>query len=150
MVLYDDGEQRAGAFNYTDSVFKPADWEIYQPFYQEAYDKLIEKEKVKFAKALDEYAVKKQKYDADMEKYTEARAEYEKLNAEYKKTRQGTKPTAPKKPKEPSVPNTTHTTKEEYFTGTWRTHQMSDHLPLWVELKIDFSDQYLKKQKTAE
>lgn len=25
----------------------------------------------------------------------------------------------------------------------WRTFQMSDHLPLWVELKIDFSDQYL-------
>jgi exonuclease III len=26
----------------------------------------------------------------------------------------------------------------------WRTFQMSDHLPLWVELKIDFSDQYLE------
>ena len=150
MVLYDDDEQRAGAFNYTESVYKPVDWEIYQPFYQEAYDKMIEKEKVRFAKALDEYAGKKQKYDADMEKYTAARAEYERLNAEYKKTKLGTKPTAPKKPKEPQVPNTTHTTKEEYFTGTWRTHQMSDHLPLWVELKIDFSDQYLKKQKTAE
>ncbi len=150
MVLYDDDEQRAGAFNYTESVYKPVDWEIYQPFYQEAYDKMIEKEKVRFAKALDEYAGKKQKYDADMEKYTAARAEYERLNAEYKKTKLGTKPTAPKKPKEPPVPNTTRTTKEEYFTGTWRTHQMSDHLPLWVELKIDFSDQYLKKQKTAE
>lgn len=26
----------------------------------------------------------------------------------------------------------------------WRTYQMSDHLPMWVELKIDFSRQYLQ------
>jgi endonuclease/exonuclease/phosphatase family metal-dependent hydrolase len=28
----------------------------------------------------------------------------------------------------------------------WRTHQMSDHLPMWVELKIDYSDEYLKSK----
>ncbi|HEX8707917.1 MAG TPA: endonuclease/exonuclease/phosphatase family protein [Pyrinomonadaceae bacterium] len=28
----------------------------------------------------------------------------------------------------------------------WRTFQMSDHLPLWVELKIDFGEEYLKKK----
>lgn len=27
----------------------------------------------------------------------------------------------------------------------WRTYQMSDHLPMWVELRIDFSDEYLKE-----
>ena len=27
---------------------------------------------------------------------------------------------------------------------TWRTHQMSDHLPMWIELHIDFSDAYLE------
>lgn len=26
----------------------------------------------------------------------------------------------------------------------WKTYQMSDHLPLWVEFKIDFSEQYLE------
>ncbi len=26
----------------------------------------------------------------------------------------------------------------------WQTHQMSDHLPLWVELKIDYTDEYLQ------
>ena len=31
---------------------------------------------------------------------------------------------------------------EEYY-DEWRTFQMSDHLPLWVELGIDFSDAYL-------
>ena len=150
MVLYDDDEQRAGAFNYTESVFKPADWEVYRSFYQASYDEMIAKEKVTFEKNMAEYAEKRKKYEEAMEKYGPARADYEKRNEAYKKTREGDKPKAPAKPKEPSVPNTTHTTQEKYFTGSWRTFQMSDHLPLWVELKIDFSDQYLKKQKTAE
>lgn len=28
---------------------------------------------------------------------------------------------------------------------TWATHQMSDHLPIWVELEIDYSDDYLAR-----
>ncbi|MHC4176343.1 MAG: endonuclease/exonuclease/phosphatase family protein [Planctomycetota bacterium] len=32
---------------------------------------------------------------------------------------------------------------QEYY-DEWRTFQMSDHLPLWVELEIDFSDAYLE------
>ena len=36
---------------------------------------------------------------------------------------------------------------KKYYLSTWRTFQMSDHLPLWVELKIDFSDQYLENIK---
>ena len=32
---------------------------------------------------------------------------------------------------------------EKYYLSTWRTFQMSDHLPMWAELKIDFSNQYL-------
>ena len=27
----------------------------------------------------------------------------------------------------------------------WRTHQMSDHLPMWVELHMDFGDAYLEE-----
>ncbi len=33
--------------------------------------------------------------------------------------------------------------RKKYYR-TWRTFQMSDHYPLWVELKIDFSEDYLK------
>jgi exonuclease III len=29
----------------------------------------------------------------------------------------------------------------------WKTFQMSDHLPLWCEYKIDFSEEYLKRLK---
>jgi endonuclease/exonuclease/phosphatase family metal-dependent hydrolase len=38
----------------------------------------------------------------------------------------------------------------DYYAKQWRTWQMSDHLPLWAELKIDFSDHYLDAiRKTA-
>ena len=30
-----------------------------------------------------------------------------------------------------------------YYARQWRTWQISDHQPLWVELKVDFSDHYL-------
>lgn len=36
--------------------------------------------------------------------------------------------------------------KSTYYKTCWRTHQMSDHLPMWVELKIDYSDDYLKRK----
>ncbi len=49
-----------------------------------------------------------------------------------------------------SPKNTENKTEKEiaqYYRSKWRTFQMSDHLPLWVELKIDFSNQYLKRIK---
>ena len=88
MVLFEKGKQKAGAFNFTKSVFREEDYETYMPYYKEAYDKMIEGEKKKGKKNL--------------------------------------------------------TTAQSYYSGKWRTFQMSDHLPLWVELKIDFSDEYLK------
>ena len=27
----------------------------------------------------------------------------------------------------------------------WRTHQMSDHLPMWVRLRTDHTEEYLKE-----
>lgn len=35
--------------------------------------------------------------------------------------------------------------KKRYYND-WRTYQMSDHLPMWVELKIDFGVEYLEKK----
>ena len=36
---------------------------------------------------------------------------------------------------------------DEFYASyrQWRTHQMSDHLPMWVELHIDFSEEYLEE-----
>jgi hypothetical protein len=36
--------------------------------------------------------------------------------------------------------------KRNYYQTYWRTHQMSDHLPMWVELQIDYSDEYLERK----
>ena len=35
--------------------------------------------------------------------------------------------------------------KKNYYK-TWRTYKMSDHLPMWIELKIDFGEEYLKSK----
>ncbi len=34
-----------------------------------------------------------------------------------------------------------------YYRTYWRTYQMSDHLPMWVELKTDFGREYLEHHK---
>ncbi len=33
-----------------------------------------------------------------------------------------------------------------YYRTYWRTFQMSDHLPMWIELKTDFGDEFLKQR----
>ena len=33
--------------------------------------------------------------------------------------------------------------RRKYYRAKWRTWQMSDHYPMWVELKVDFTDHYL-------
>jgi endonuclease/exonuclease/phosphatase family metal-dependent hydrolase len=45
--------------------------------------------------------------------------------------------------------NSTSKTKEatEAYYKKWRTYQMSDHLPMWVEFDIDFSKRYLNDKK---
>ena len=41
------------------------------------------------------------------------------------------------------------TKRREYYLNTWRTFQISDHLPLWVELEVDFSAEYLTRLKKS-
>ncbi|MCB0522335.1 MAG: endonuclease/exonuclease/phosphatase family protein [Lewinellaceae bacterium] len=36
-----------------------------------------------------------------------------------------------------------------YYLNYWRTFQMSDHLPMWVELKVDYSDEYLERKLSS-
>ncbi|MGB0907027.1 MAG: endonuclease/exonuclease/phosphatase family protein [Maricaulaceae bacterium] len=32
---------------------------------------------------------------------------------------------------------------------SWRTHEMSDHLPIWIEIKTDYSNEYLRRLGSA-
>ena len=82
MVLFSEEEQRAGAFDFTQSIYRPQDQEIYQKY-------------------------------------------FDKKNVDGKTEKQIT----------------------TYYMSKWRTFEISDHLPLWVELKIDFSNQYLNRIK---
>jgi hypothetical protein len=34
--------------------------------------------------------------------------------------------------------------KATYYKSYWRTFQMSDHLPMWIDLKIDYVQEYLQ------
>ncbi|MBU0654449.1 MAG: endonuclease/exonuclease/phosphatase family protein [Gammaproteobacteria bacterium] len=36
--------------------------------------------------------------------------------------------------------------KPLYYLNYWRTHQMSDHLPMWVELKVNLSSNFLAEK----
>lgn len=35
---------------------------------------------------------------------------------------------------------------KKYDYKAWRTYQMSDHFPMWLEIRIDFSDEYLTRK----
>jgi endonuclease/exonuclease/phosphatase family metal-dependent hydrolase len=71
-------------------------------------------------------------YDVVFRDTPEDKALYMEYMKEYEKTKGG-------KPR-------SENSKKNYYQSYWRTHQMSDHLPMWVEMKIDFSDAYLKNK----
>ena len=79
MIVFSEKDQRAGAFNFTETVYRPQDLNTYLEYFDEKYVK------GKTDKQIMNYYMK------------------------------------------------------------WRTFQMSDHLPLWIELKVDFSNQYLER-----
>ena len=80
MTVFSEKKQCAGAFDFTESVYKPEDLDIYREYFDEKY-----------------------------------------------------------------TLNKTEKQIAAYYTSNWRTFEMSDHLPMWIELKIDFSNQYLEK-----
>ncbi|MCL2149492.1 MAG: endonuclease/exonuclease/phosphatase family protein [Dehalococcoidia bacterium] len=82
MTVFAEGKQRAGAFDFTETIYPLRDLDVYRGYFEE---------KVLAGK--------------------------------------------------------TEKQIEKYYLSTWRTFEMSDHLPLWIELKVDFSNQYLAKIK---
>jgi hypothetical protein len=43
--------------------------------------------------------------------------------------------------KSPKPPSNKAAEKTQF--KAWRTYQMSDHLPLWAEFRVDFANEYL-------
>ena len=80
MIVFSEGDQRAGTVDFTESVYTLQDLPAYQNYFDE--------------------------------KYTKGKTEKQITT---------------------------------YYMSNWRTFEMSDHLPLWIELKVDFSNQYLER-----
>jgi len=80
MTVFSEGKQRAGAFDFTESIYTSEDLDIYREYFDEK-----------------------------------------------------------------NVNGKTEKAINSYYMSTWRTFEISDHLPLWIEIKVDFSNQYLKK-----
>ena len=78
MTVFSEGDQKSGAFNFTESVYTKDDIDVYRKYFPEK-----------------------------------------------------------------NVKDKTENDIHKYYLTSWRTFQMSDHLPLWAELRIDFSDEYL-------
>jgi len=82
MVVFSEGKQYAGTFDFTETIYPPQDLDLYRGYFDDK-----------------------------------------------------------------NVNGKTEQQIEKYYLTNWRTLQMSDHLPLWIELKVDFSNQYLEKVK---
>ena len=40
--------------------------------------------------------------------------------------------------------------KTQYYKTYWRTHQMSDHFPMWIQLRTNFGREYLNERKKGK
>jgi len=38
---------------------------------------------------------------------------------------------------------------KRYFKNYWRKNQMSDHYPIWLEMQIDSTDEFLHEKKSS-
>lgn len=123
-----NSDRAKGVFQFFDSIYREADF----PHYKSALKKTvkskitellakIKKDEVAFAKTRS--ANRKQRLTASMAKKKKAITDW---NAHL----------------------TTDTKLNNYYMKEWRTFHASDHLPLWVELEIDFSGTYLEYLKT--
>ncbi len=124
-----NSDRAKGVFQFFDSIYREADF----PHYKSALKKTvkskitellakIKKDEVAFAKTRS--ANRKQRLTASIAKKKKAITDW---NAHL----------------------TTDTKLNSYYMKEWRTFHASDHLPLWVELEIDFSGAYLEYLKTV-
>ncbi len=127
-LRFADSDRNQGVFQFFDSIYREQDF----PRYRSALNKTVE---AKMAKIEGELA----KQQGKLARATSAasKAKLEKKIAKTKAQLAGWR---------------AHLTDagkmKDYYLGEWRTFRGSDHLPLWVELEIDFSKDYLERLKT--
>ena len=121
------GAKSKGVFQFFDSIYRPDDFKDYQTDMKKVIrDKIPEiiKEIKSIEKSLAKARTEKSKADKEKDLASKKNS--------LSQWRLCLKNTAAGK-----------AALRKYYLKVWRTFHASDHLPLWVELKIDFSDKYL-------
>ncbi len=124
LVLADD-EKSNGVFQFFDVLYRLEDFKAYKADIVNTINRKIEnlntkiadaKERIKKTSSSSVKATKEKSIKAAQKKI----ADWQKIKSQDEKLM-------------------------EYYLSDWRTFHLSDHLPLWVEFKIDFSESYLDK-----
>lgn len=118
-------EKKNGTLQFFDSIYRPRDFPLYKKL-------LIETVKDKIAKL-------KQDLEKDQAQLKKAKTQTAK---DRNKSEIATGKASIAKWREVMKSDTE---LKRYYTKEWRTFRASDHLPLWVELEIDFSSEYLDR-----
>lgn len=126
-VCLTETDQSKGVFQFFDSIFREEDFVSYKP----ELKKTVEAKIVKLEEDIEEEKQKLTKTSSDKtkERLTKSIAKKKKAVVSWKSHLQN------------------DSKLQEYYLKDWRTFHASDHLPLWVELKTDFSSNYLEKLK---
>jgi hypothetical protein len=122
------GKRSKGVFQFFNSIFRGEDFQDYVPDLMEVIRDKITRLGKEIARDEQSYqkttsAKRKEKLKKSINSKKEAIADW----------RKHLKNTPPGKSK-----------LKHYYMNEWRTFHASDHLPLWVELEIDFSNEYLE------
>ncbi len=118
-----DGENNKGIFNFFKAIYRPRDFDAYKKPLLKAAKSKIDRQTRKLA-ALEKKLVKASSVD----KADKLKTDIEKAKAKLADWKDHLKDDVKLK---------------KYYESEWRTFHGSDHYPLWVELKIDFSEDYL-------
>lgn len=122
------GKKARGVFQFFDSIYRPRDFPAYEADLRatvrdkiKALERKLEAAKRSLARATKESSKAKAK-----KKIETLKGNIAEWKAHLAKTDAGRK------------------LLKKYYTSEWRTFRASDHLPLWIELEIDFSGEYLE------
>ncbi|MEQ3650814.1 endonuclease/exonuclease/phosphatase family protein [Hyphomonas sp.] len=117
------GDRKQGVLQFFKSVYRPADFPLYRKT-------LIAVVKAKLEKLQDDLVKNKARLERAKTESTKQRAQkdIDAGKASIATWREALNDDALLK---------------KYYSDEWRTFRVSDHLPLWVELEIDFSTEYL-------
>lgn len=120
-----EGTSSNGVFNFFDILFTDEQFDDYDPLVQGVFERWIKDATITLenAKAGYDKAASEQEENPKLTKIRSCEKELADLQAKLNNREK----------------------RLDYYKNIWRTFQLSDHFPLWVTLKTDFTDRYLQQ-----